>query len=122
MPQEQFTHEEIARMRQIIAQHDSGSNPITTIDLNNPPRQPYKFQPFPKLVYQSNKALKVHTQIQLDEALAEGWSEDASLYHDVQDDSLKPAYQMEVERAEAQLAEARAKRGPGRPRKSEIED
>jgi hypothetical protein len=50
---DQLSPEEIERMRQIVAQHDqtSGKNGIKEFDLNNPPRLPYRFQEYPKTVY-----------------------------------------------------------------------
>jgi hypothetical protein len=102
-----ITHEEAQRMRQILARFESDSKPIQTIDLNNPPREQYRFQKFPMLVYANGGTLKVNSEAQLAEALEAGWSTDAAIFHDQRSDDLKPAYQMEVQQAEAKLAEAR---------------
>jgi len=49
---DQLSPEEIERMRQIVAQHDQTNRPgIKEFDLNNPPRLPYRFQEYPKTVY-----------------------------------------------------------------------
>lgn len=105
--EQQITHEEAQRMRQILARFEADSKPIQTIDLNNPPMEPYRFQKFPMIVYRGSKTLKVASDAQLDAAIDEGWSMDASKYHDNRDEDLKPAYQMEVQQAETKLAEAR---------------
>src|SRR6516164_1439367 len=48
----QISPEEIERMRAIIAQHDqTNKGGIKEFDLNNPPRLPYRFQEYPKVVY-----------------------------------------------------------------------
>ena len=49
---DQLSPEEIERMRQIVAQHDqTNKQGIKEFDLNNPPRLPYRFQEYPKTVY-----------------------------------------------------------------------
>jgi len=105
--EQEITHEEAQRMRQILARFESESKPIQTIDLNNHPREQYIFQKFPMLVYRINETLKVNCEEQLNDALDLGWSKDASSFHDERTEDLKPAYQMEVQQAETRLAEAR---------------
>jgi hypothetical protein len=51
---EQFSREEVERMREIVLRSDRGS--INVFDLNNPPKVPYKHQEFPKMVYDHSKA------------------------------------------------------------------
>lgn len=75
----QFTHEELERMRAILAQHDqSGNGKIREFDLNNPPKERYVHQEFPRLVYNhaSRKHKPAHTQAELDTHLAAGWSKE----------------------------------------------
>jgi hypothetical protein len=49
---DQLSPEEIERMRAIVAQHDqTNKQGIKEFDLNNPPRLPYRFQEYPKTVY-----------------------------------------------------------------------
>lgn len=38
-------------MRQIVQMNDAQRKPMQTIDLNNPPKEPYRFQKFPMIVY-----------------------------------------------------------------------
>ena len=53
----QLTQGEIERMRQIVNQHDSkNKNGIQMMDPNNPPKEPYKFQRFPMVLYNHKKS------------------------------------------------------------------
>ena len=71
--QRQFTAEEIANMRTIVAQHDKQE--IREFDLNNPPTKPYKFQEFPKAVYHPDgRIAAVKNPEDETEALDAGWS------------------------------------------------
>src|SRR5215472_14197564 len=48
----QISPEEIERMRQIVAQHDqTNKQGIREFDLNDPPKLPYRYQEYPKVVY-----------------------------------------------------------------------
>lgn len=72
----QLTHEEIERMREIVAQHDStNKGGIREFDLNNPPKLPYRFQEFPRLVYhhKTRKHKTVHNAQQLKGAQGQGF-------------------------------------------------
>ena len=124
---------EIANMRRILAAHDSQQKPIQIIDLNNPPREVYKFQPFPKIVYNHNLShpatennparvmyRTVNNQQELDAHIEAGWSTDAPAYNEPQEEYLSAKYQGEADRVQAQIDEAR-RRGPGRPRKEVAE-
>ena len=122
MPVE-LSHEEVERMRQIVQQHDAARKPMRTIDLNNPPREPYRYQKFPKMVYDLASSRPGHlvTKIvrsdnELALALEEGFSEDAPPFGSTPEEHLSASYQTEVAQLETRLAEAR-KRGPGRPPK-----
>jgi hypothetical protein len=119
MPQE-LSYEEVERMRQIIAQHDSQRQPMQTIDLNNPPRQPYRFQKFPMMLYGPTVGARmiVHSEDALESALAEGWQQEAPVTLGEREEPLSAAYQSEVSQIQRQIEETK-RRGPGRPRSNE---
>ncbi len=74
-----LTKDEIERMRAIVAQHDSqGRGKIQEFDLNNPPKQPYTHQEFPRVMYHHGKHI---TRIakdaeEMDAAISAGWSKE----------------------------------------------
>lgn len=72
----ELTHDEIERMRQIVLQHDQSTQKgMKEFDLNNPPKEPYRFKKFPMLVYDPDTGdhQQVENEAELKEALAEGW-------------------------------------------------
>ena len=72
----ELTHDEIERMRQIVLQHDQATQKgMKEFDLNNPPKEPYRFKKFPMLVYDPDDGShqQVENEAELKEALAEGW-------------------------------------------------
>jgi hypothetical protein len=75
--QDQFTQEDIERMRAILAQHDGQAQRqgIREFDLNNPPKEPYKYQEFPKLVYhhEARTHKVVRSKAEEKAALDAGW-------------------------------------------------
>jgi hypothetical protein len=77
MSPSQLTPEEIERMRAIVAQHDRGANQ-NEFDLNAPKQKPYRYEEFPRLMY--NHATRAHrparNQAELDAALEAGWSKE----------------------------------------------
>jgi hypothetical protein len=76
MPNEQFSTEDIDRMRAILAQHDAQNRGgIKEFDLNKPPKEPYTFQEFPKLVYDhtARKHQTVRNAHEEKAALTAGW-------------------------------------------------
>ena len=128
---------EIERMRHIIAQHDSETKKATIHDLNNPPKEPYKFQKFPMMVYdlehshpaQDVKQPKVNgmgtevvhipakvvsqvvrSEEQLRAALAGGWSEEAPVFTEEREEPLKVAYASEAGQIDAVIEANRPKR------------
>lgn len=135
MPQ-QLTEVEVNQMRQILAQHDSQNKPMTTIDLNNPPKEPYRFQKFPMMVYdlehshparseeqlqRNNTLLEVHipakvvfatvgSEDELQSALQAGWSDKAPDFTAEEETPLSPRYAGEAARLDEQI-----RRKPGRP-------
>ncbi len=72
---QQFSHEEIERMRQIVAAHTDSRTENQSFDLNKPPQTPYHHQEFPKIVYHHGK--RTHAVVngpeQLSQAEASGF-------------------------------------------------
>jgi hypothetical protein len=61
---DQFSEVDISRMRQILAQHDGQSrNTIQVMDPNNPPKELYRHQQFPMMVYDHAKSSPAHEEI-----------------------------------------------------------
>lgn len=127
MSPEPITATDIEKMRHLVAQHDSTSKKTTIHDLNNPPKEPYRFQKFPMMVYdlknshpakdvtrpKANGAgtelvhipAKVVTQVirseeQLQAALDGGWSEEAPAFGAEPDNTLSPKYASEAGRVQ----------------------
>lgn len=101
----QFTPEEVERMRKIVMEADQ-QKPVETIDLNNPKPKPYRFQKFPKMVYaldEAGKHLIVASEEELEEALAEGWTEEAPITAAVEEPYLSPALQREADAKQAEI-------------------
>lgn len=101
----QFTPEEVERMRKIVMEADQ-QKPVETIDLNNPKPKPYRFQKFPKMIYsldESGKNMMVRSEEELEEALAEGWTEDAPVIEQIEEPYLSPALQREADAKQAEI-------------------
>ena len=47
----EFSQEDIEKMRRMVQDHDAQHKGPAIVDLNNPPKAPYKFQKFPMMVY-----------------------------------------------------------------------
>jgi hypothetical protein len=84
MANKDISPEELERMRAIVAEHDPSPKQTAVLDINNPPREPYVYQPFPKVVYKAKehkdaKAPKewenkvVRDEKELKEAVGKGW-------------------------------------------------
>lgn len=114
MTTQALSFEEIARMKQIIAEHEGMHQPVQTIDLNNPPKAPYRFQKFPMMVYAENSTLIVRSEAELEEALSDGWLKTPVSFSEKREEYLSAAYQAEAARVQEQIEET--KRKPGRPR------
>ena len=117
-----LTQEEVERMRQIVLAADAERQPFQTIDLNNPPRQQYRFQKYPQMLYDLDTSTPqkivhytVQNQEEFDAAIAEGWSEQPPNYTEQREEYLKPAYAAEASQVQEQIEQVK-KRGPGRPR------
>lgn len=140
MATEPMSEVEIARLRQILLQHDAEHKPLATIDLNNPPKVPYRHQKFPMAVYDHEHSQPAHDELravrsgnlvveeqvhvpakvvmrlvqnerELEAALDNGWSDKAPEYREEREEPLSAANEAEVARVQAQLDQKR----PGRP-------
>lgn len=74
----QFSAQDIERMRAMVADHDKRTGPPKEFDLNNPPRENYRHQEWPTLLYGVNDEGKptykrVHSDDEMADALAAGW-------------------------------------------------
>jgi hypothetical protein len=132
---QQFSEVDIANMRRALAEHDSQAKPVTIHDLNNPPREPYKFQKFPMMVYdhansfpateqeepsktgfgmitvhvRANIASRtVQSEEELQAALADGWSEHAPEFRDEYSEFASGAtkYNRDAAKVQAKLDKA----------------
>lgn len=113
MPVE-LSFEEVERMRQIVQMHDSQRQPMQTIDLNNPPKQPYKFQKFPMMIYSTDgQNIIVKSEQQLQDALAEGWLEQPPMTAEAVEQPLAAKYQSEAAAVQEHIDQLR-RRVPGR--------
>jgi hypothetical protein len=146
MPTQQLSEQEVAHMRQILAQHDSEHKPMQVFDLNNPPKEQYHFQKFPMMLYDHANShpaydeerpsrvgmgtdtfhvpakvitLVVETEEQLQRALGDGWSEEAPEFRETPNEHLSAKLAAEAEKVQEQIDARR--RGPGRPRKEVTE-
>jgi hypothetical protein len=112
-----LTHDEAERLRAMLAQHDRQSMP-KQFDLNAPPKEPYRFQEFPCVIYDHEERVTkvVHSEEERAAYLAEGWRREA-FGAELSEVALDPDEAAEVAKVD-QLVHA--KRGPGRPRKEPV--
>lgn len=117
--QEQLTYAELERMRQIVQSADAQRQPMKTIDLNNPPREPYHFQSFPKMVYDLENSvpgkiayLVVQNGGELSDAIASGYSLTAPSFGDAPEEILSAKYQAEASNVQQEIERVRQKPGP----------
>lgn len=135
----EITPSEAQNMREILARFDAQSKPVTTFDLNNPPRTQYRHQKFPMMVYDHSASYPahdkdqvvirgsvpvqetvhvtakivsrlVHSEHDLREALGAGWSEEAPTFREVAQDEPTGKYQAEAERVQEQIETRRGRR------------
>jgi hypothetical protein len=116
MPVE-LSREEVERMRQIVQQHDAARKPMQTIDLNNPPKENYRYQKFPKMVYDLQKSepghlvtLIVNSETQLADAIDNGYSDEAPAFGEMPAEHLSAQYQNEANRVQEQLEQTRKRK------------
>jgi hypothetical protein len=116
--QEQITlsHDEAERLRALLTQHDKQSMP-KQFDLNAPPKEPYRYQEFPCVIYdhEARATRIVHSAEERALWLAEGWDR-KPFPAEAAEVSLDPDEAAEVANVDRVL---NTKRGPGRPRKIE---
>jgi hypothetical protein len=111
MPVE-LSFEEVERMRQIVQMHDSQRQPMQTLDLNNPPKQPYKFQKFPMMVYSPDgQRILVKSEGQLQDALADGWSEQPQAIAEEVQQPLAAKYQTEAAQVQERIEQTNRRTG-----------
>lgn len=106
----ELTETDIERMRQLLQQHDLKRKPAQIHDLNNPPREPYRFQKFPQMIYRDSATRIVRSEAELSDALALGWTEQPVSFHQEREESLNPQYQAEAARVQEQINEAKRRR------------
>lgn len=107
--EQQLSSQEIERMRSILAQHDA-AKPVNEFDLNNPPKQAYRHQEFPKMVYhhESRKQKIVKDEMQLEQHLQNGWSRDPFVAEE-EAPVLSTREQQEVARLDKEARKPKAK-------------
>lgn len=97
----ELTAAEVQRMRELVAAHDKSAKKERITDLSKPPVEPYRYRPFPKVLYNHAEStptrhekvakhggvvedvthhvhyatITVHDQEELEAALADGYSE-----------------------------------------------
>src|ERR1017187_2668279 len=74
--QEQFSLEDIERMRAVLTQHDGQKTKgIRELDLNNPAKEPYTHQPYPAILYdhETRKHIVVKNRREEEDALEGGY-------------------------------------------------
>lgn len=72
----QLTAAEIERLREIVLAHDKKNlGGMKEFDLNNPPKEPYRYQEYPRCIYhhESGRSKTVPHEAALTQALSEGW-------------------------------------------------
>lgn len=131
MPKE-ITPVEAEQLRSILQRYDNDHKPIAIYNLNDPPKVPYRYQKFPKMLYNHEESAPAHEETrtavvgssvleetvhirakvvtlivaneqQYQDALAEGWREDAPEFRDEPEDTLSAKYQAEAQTADAAL-------------------
>lgn len=122
MPQPELSADDIARMRQILAQHDAQSSPMREFDLNHPPRAetlapgtpgangPYQWQPFPRMLYdhENRRHIIVQNQVEETRMLEAGWRVDPYPNEPVENEPELDA----ATRAEVAAIDAEARKKP----------
>lgn len=111
MANQQFSPDDIERMRTILAQHDSQKQ-TNEFDLNNPPKERYVHQEFPRMVYhhEERKTRVVKNAAELHQYLAEGWSKDPYPM-EAPAPALDAASSREAAAIDKQIAELNKKKG-----------
>jgi hypothetical protein len=72
-----MTLEQIEALRGVLFQHDARNAAMTReFDLNNPPKVPYRYQEYPRMLYRGDKTVIVKDDGECAAFLANGWSKD----------------------------------------------
>lgn len=67
---------DVERMRELVAQHDLQNRPANReFDLNNPPKEPYVHQAFPKHKYHASGKAVIVASPDEEKALGDGWAD-----------------------------------------------
>ncbi len=101
----ELSFEEVQRMRQIVQQFDAERQPMTTTDLNNPPKEPYRFQKFPMMVYSEGETLTVRSEEELAAAIDDGWSQQAPIVLKKREEALSATLQAEAAQTQKRIDE-----------------
>lgn len=72
--QQPFSQVEIERMRQLVLQHDTQNRP-KEFDLNNPPKEQYSFQEYPKHKYHASGQVVIVNDRAQEDALGKEWGD-----------------------------------------------
>jgi hypothetical protein len=110
---QQFSPDEIERMRAILTAHDAqGRGVVKEFDLNNPPREPYRHQDYPRVMYHHDdrRQVKVHSAQEEKARQSEGFSAEPYPREVEAPRSLDPEDAAEVARLDKQA------RQPKKPR------
>lgn len=109
MPQ-QLSEEQYEQMRILLAQHESERKPVTVVDLNNPPREAYRHQKFPMMVYdlEHSKPSKfatatVGSEHELQQAIEDGWSQTPPEYREERIEPLSARLQAEADEVDEKI-------------------
>jgi hypothetical protein len=103
----------VEALEALVAQYRQQNAPVAAeFDLNKPPLRPYRFQPFPKMIYHHERRTYqiVQNQAQLDYNLARGWKTEP-YPSEVTADEMAPAL-TEADEREAAYFDAELKRKP----------
>lgn len=110
---QQYSPDQLQMMRQILEQHGNQEQNqqfgLREFDLNNPPKVPYVFQEFPRVVYHhaKRKTQIAHHAADLAAALEAGWTKEPFPGEQHAEDELDLSDLAEVAKADAMLAKKR---------------
>jgi len=100
------TIEELQYMRMMLAKYGSKQSKIQEFDLNKPPKEPYIYQEYPRMVYhhESHQTTIVKNKQQFDDATEQGWSKSPwGAVEAETPDLLTPQERAEAANVDAQL-------------------
>jgi hypothetical protein len=110
----ELTPEVIEQLRGLLQQHDAAHPKMPKeFDLNNPPKLPYSYQEFPRIVYHHGKRIHdvAKNAVDLDEALTHGWSKEPfPMESESSEPSLSAADLAEISALDKKLKEKRTQK------------